>query len=526
MPPSPFSLNDLESLAERGVSEDEARRQVEMLCRPPRYARLVRPCMVGDGIVRPDPAEIPALHELQAEAARAGRFRTFIPASGAATRMFRDLMHFQRGPGRGRSWDEIVGAAEEGESRARVLVRFMEALDRFPFAGTLRRTLRGGGRDPDRLVEARSYGEILDGLLDAAGMDYDALPKGLLEFHAYPGGSRTPFEEHLAEAAAYVRDAEGITRLHFTVSPEHLRLFEALLDRVRVEYERRCGTRFEVGFSMQKPSTDTLAVDLENRPLRDGSGRLLFRPGGHGALIENVNDLRGDLVHIRNIDNIQPEHRRDVVVQWKRILGGYLARLQREVHERLRRLRAPEVRERLLDETALFARSRLQVELDGHLDPLSLPARRAWLIGRLDRPLRVCGVVPNRGEPGGGPFWVRATDGSVGLQIVEGAQIAPRDEQQQAILRRSTHFNPVDIVCALRDPDGRPYDLERFIDPDAAIVTEKSTDGRKLKALERPGLWNGAMAGWNTVFVEVPLETFAPVKSVLDLLREEHQPEG
>lgn len=526
MPSPAFSSRDLEQLAERGVSVEEARRQVELLRRPPGYARLVRPCAVGDGIVRPDPADFSGLHECHAEAARTGRFRTFIPASGAATRMFRDLLYFQRGPGRGQGWAEIVRAAEGGDSRTRALVRFVEALDRFPFAGDLRRTLRSRGENLDRLRATRAYGEILDGLLDAAGMDYDALPKGLLEFHAYPGGSRTPFEEHLAEACAYVRDAEGTTRLHFTVSAEHLRLFTGFMERVVPEYERRYGTRFEIGFSVQKRSTDTLAVDPENRPLRDERGSLLFRPGGHGALIENVNDLQGDLVYIRNVDNIQPEHRRAVVVQWKKTLGGYLARLQREVHERLRRLREPEARERLLDETAGFAASRLQVELNGHLDPLSLPARRAWLISRLDRPLRVCGVVPNRGEPGGGPFWVRGGDGSVGLQIVEGAQIDPRDEGQQEIVRRSTHFNPVDIVCALRDPDGRPYDLKRFVDPDAAIVTEKSSDGRRLKALERPGLWNGAMAGWNTVFVEVPLETFAPVKSVLDLLREEHQPEG
>lgn len=525
MPSDDFSPRDLRQLEERGIPLEEARRQVELFRRPPAYARLVRPCSVGDGIVRLDPEEIPELQALHAEAARAGRLRKFVPASGAASRMFRDLLHFQRGPGRGTSWPEVVRAAEAGESKARALVQFVEALDRFAFVRELRQTLSQRGLDPDRLVTAGAYHEILDGLLDSSGMDYDAQPKGLLKFHAYPSANRTPFEEHLVEAAVYVKDAEGATRLHFTVSAEHQEFFSTLLRRIGPEYERLCATRFEVGFSTQRPSTDTLAVDLENRPMRDGNGNLLFRPGGHGALIENLDDLRGDLVYVRNIDNIQPEHRWAVVTNWKRTLGGYLVRLQREVHERLRQLREPEPRERLLDETARFASSRLQVELNGHLDPLSLPARRAWLTGRLDRPLRVCGVVVNRGEPGGGPFWVRAGDGSVGPQIVEGAQIDPADEEQQRILRRSTHFNPVDIVCALRDPDGRPYDLERFIDPDAAIVTEKSSAGTKIKALERPGLWNGAMAGWNTVFVEVPLETFAPVKSVLDLLRPEHQPE-
>jgi hypothetical protein len=525
MPSVDFLPQDIRQLAQRGIPVEEAQRQLSLFRGSATYARLVRPCAGGDGIVRLEAAAIPDLQDLQAEAARAGRLRKFVPASGAASRMFRDLLHFQRGPGRGESWEEIVRAAGEGESKPGALVRFIEALERFAFADDLRETLRRRGSDPDRLAAAGAYQEILDGLLDPEAMDYDSLPKGLLKFHAYSAGSRTPFEEHLAEAAVYVKDAKSVARLHFSVSSEHEQSFAALLKRVGPEYERLCAARFEVGFSTQKPSTDTLAVDLENRPLRDAEGRLLFRPGGHGALIENLSDLRDDLVYIRNIDNIQPEHRWDVVVDWKRTLGGYLVRLQREVHERLRRLREPEPRELLLDETARFAASRLQVELNGHLDPLSLPARRAYLISRLDRPLRVCGVVPNQGEPGGGPFWVRAADGSVSPQIVEGAQIDPGDDEQQEIMGRSTHFNPVDIVCALRDPDGRPYDLKRFIDPDAVIVTEKSSSGRKLRALERPGLWNGAMAGWNTVFVEVPLETFAPVKSVLDLLRPEHQPE-
>jgi hypothetical protein len=525
MPSEDFFSGDLEQLAERGIPVEEVRRQIDLFRRPPSFARLERPCAVGDGIVRLDTSEIAGLQELHAEAARSGRFLKFVPASGAASRMFRDLLHYQRGPGRGEAWDAIVRAAGKGDGRARAMVRFIEQLERFAFADDLRRTLWGRGSDPDRLVAAGAYPEILDALLDPAGLDYDARPKGLLKFHAYPGGSRTPFEEHLAEAAVYVRDAAGITRLHFTVSAEHQDAFETLMGQVGPEYGRLCATRFEVGFSTQHPSTDTLAVDLENRPLRDARGRLVFRPGGHGALIQNLADLDGDLVYIRNIDNIQPEHRWGVVTNWKRILGGYLVRLQREIHERLRRLREPEPRERLLDETARFAASRLQVELNGRLDPLSLPARRAWLIDQLDRPLRVCGVVPNRGEPGGGPFWVRSGDGSVRPQIVEGAQINKSDEAQQELLRSSTHFNSVDIVCAMRDLDGKPYDLRRFVDDDAVIVTEKSSDGLKLRALERPGLWNGAMAGWNTVFVEVPLESFAPVKSVLDLLREEHQPE-
>lgn len=508
---------DLEQLARRGIPEAEARRQLDLLRDPPGFARLVRPCAVEDGIVRLAPDQLPRLYELHAGAAQAGRFRKFVPASGAASRMFRDLLHFQRGPGRQENWNAICEAAGAGDLRAGALVEFIDNLDRFAFREALGEVL-------DRQAASGGHLDILDALLDSEGLDYDDRPKGVLLFHEYPNGCRTPFEEHLVEAAEYARDGEGRCRLHFTVSSEHRAMFHELLDASGQRLERLFEARFEVGFSTQKPSTDTLAVGPDDRPLRDTDGRLLFRPGGHGALIENLDDLGGDLVYVKNIDNVQPDHRKPLAGEWKRALGGYLVALQDEVRRQLERLRGPQGTETVLAETMRFAGSRLQVELNGRLDRLSPADRRAWLIRRLDRPLRVCGVVPNRGEPGGGPFWVRDRDGAVSLQIVEGAQIDPHDDGQQAILRGSTHFNPVDLVCAVRDARDRPYDLNAFIDPGAAIVSEKSDRGRELKALERPGLWNGAMAGWNTVFVEVPLETFSPVKTVLDLLREEHQP--
>ena len=510
-----FTDSDLEQLGQRGISTEEAARQLRLFSDPPGYVDLARPCTVGDGIVRLEADEIPDLHRLQEGAAAAGRFRKFVPASGAASRMFKELLYFQRGDGSGLSWDEIHAQAGAGGKEAADLIAFVGGLERFPFRDDLRR--RAGGDD---------FRELLSAMLTPGGLGYELLPKGLLKFHAYPEGSRTPFEEHLVEAALYVKDATGTSRLHLTVSPEHREAFTSHFFEVRERYESRYDARFEVDYSLQKPSTDTLAVDAANRPLRDDRGGLLFRPGGHGALIENLNELYGDFVYVKNIDNVQTDHVKRSVLHWKKALGGYLVKLQRETFERVRKLRKRQPSVAALDEAIDFAGSRLAVELNGRLDPLSHQERSAYLIDRLDRPLRVCGVVPNTGEPGGGPFWVRGPDGRISKQIVEGAQIDPESEGQQALLRASTHFNPVDLVCALRNDEGRPYDLQRYIDNDAVIIASKSAGGRELKALERPGLWNGGMAEWNTILVETPLETFSPVKSILDLLRPEHQPPG
>jgi len=506
---------DREQLRTRDISVDEIERQLSLFRRPRQFVRLVRPCTVDDGIRRITADESDELLALHAEAAGKGRFSKFVPASGAATRMFRDLLIYQKSPGRDTAWTIVRERAAGGDESAQSMVRFMEELPRFAFWEDLRGVLGS-----DRTVE---FVPVLEALLEPGGLGYEKLPKGLLKFHSYPDRSRTPFEEQLVEATDYARDEGGMCRLHFTVSPEHLEHFERLYDEVRETYESRFGARFEVAYSVQKPSTDTLAVDSDNRPFRDERERWVFRPGGHGALIENLNDLGADLVFIKNIDNVQPDDRRRHVSNWRRILGGYLVKLQRRGQEIFDRLRREVPPREFLDQAFRFAGTRLQIQLNGRLDNRSPESRRRWLLDRLSRPIRVCGVVPNTGEPGGGPFWVRDRDGSVTLQIVETVQIDLEDAEQQDILAGSTHFNPVDLVCGLRDGGGRPYDLGRFVDPEAVIVTEKSYAGRDLRALERPGLWNGAMAGWNTVFVEIPLETFTPVKTVLDLLRPEHQ---
>jgi hypothetical protein len=504
-----------QQLARRGVSVEEALRQLDLLSRPGLSLTLDRPCTPGDGILRLDDAELPRLRALHAEAAAAGRFVKFVPASGAASRMFAALEHFLRGAGRGLAWEDVLRRAEGGSSRAAELVAFVEGLRRLPFAADLDAEVRRRGGDLDRLAASGDFRPILRALLDADGLDYGRRPKGLLPFHRGADGAvRTALEEHFAEAAHHVRDGEGRCRMHFTVSPEHLGAFEDHVRAVAADHERRLGIRLHVEFSVQRPSTDTLALDGDG-PALDARGALRFRPGGHGALIENLDALRADLVFIKNVDNVQPDSRRAATLAWKPVLAGLLVELQREAHGHLGRLQRPGSRDDVRAAAEFLVQRLGAAAIEGG------DARRR-ILERLDRPMRVCGVVPVSGEPGGGPFWVRGRDGSVERQIVEAAQVDPSDAAQRRILEASTHFNPVDLVCAVRDREGRPRDLRGFVDRDAVIVSEKLEGGRKLRVLELPGLWNGGMGRWNTVFVEVPLATFSPVKTIADLLREEH----
>lgn len=497
-----FSPADLDQMAAMGIAPREALRQIELFRNPPPFTRVLRPCRIGDGIrTLPKEAE-PWLLARFEEAVRRGRIAKFVPASGAATRMFKELLA-----------DLNDGAQGDPPAEVRKL---LDNLQSFAFVEDLAEVMARDGLD----LATADRKDILEYLLTEKGLGYAELPKGLLEFHRYPEGPRTPLEEHLVEAADYTRDADGTCRLHFTVSPQHQERFEQLLEEVRGQYEERFGCRFDVSFSNQQPSTDTIAVDPGNRPFRQEDGTLLFRPGGHGALIDNLASLgaRGwDLVLLKNIDNVVPDGRKPVVNGWKKGLAGHLLNLQERIFRYLDRL------ETASDEAALEEASKLVEKGLSRPIPEGLQGedRRRFLVEALDRPLRVCGVVRNQGEPGGGPFWVEDDRGQVSLQIVESAQIDPKIRQE--ILGGSTHFNPVDIVCALRNRKGEPYDLQRFVDPSTVFISSKSHEGKPLKALERPGLWNGAMAGWNTVFVEVPDETFAPVKTVLDLLRPEHR---
>jgi hypothetical protein len=506
-----------------GISEAQLRAQVEILRKSDYFMRLQRPATLGDGVLSLAATAMDGYAGLQQQAARQGRFLKFVPASGAATRMFQMLAHYcQRKPA---PVEQVIRQqAARGDASAAGLLLFMDNLERFAFFDDLRTAMAGSGID---LQQARAQGQwlpILEHLLTARGLNYAALPKGLLKFHRHGNGNRTAFEEHLVEATQYVRDREGVCRLHFTVSAAHEEGFRQLLARIKSSYELCYQARFQVEFSVQKRSTDTVAVDLENRPFRDRDGRLLFRPGGHGALLANLSDLQGDLIYLKNIDNVVPDRGKETSIVWKKVLGGYLVAMEEAIHGYLRNLLQRPEDAAVIGEIVGFLKDKLFVQLPDGFGEWPGARLRNRLVSLLNRPIRVCGMVRNVGEPGGGPFWVVGKDGALSLQIVESAQVDPNSPEQQAIWNAATHFNPVDLVCSVRDYAGNPFDLTRHVDPDAVFIARKSKDGRDIKALELPGLWNGAMADWITFFVEVPGSTFNPVKTVNVLLTPEHQP--
>ncbi len=515
MKASPWNEQDLRRMESLGISPSEADRQLDLFKNPPPPISLVRPAVVGDGILRLSQAEVEAAERNYEEARRLGRLLKFVPASGAATRMFLALRQLLD---KGMVHSRQLEAPSAGPEGAWAL-KLMEALPAMAFAEDLDSALRKRGLDLGEMLQRGEYGAIWETLITESGLDYSKKPKGLIKFHSHPGESRTSLEEHLAEAIQYVQDHQGLCKVHFTVAAGQVPAFEEIVGKARKNLEEKKQVRLEVGYSHQNPALDTLAVDLENQPFRNSRGELVFRPAGHGALLENLNELKGDIVYIKNIDNVAVGKYLEITVDWKKRLAGFLAGFQSELFGHMRVLKSPDATEGDLGAARLFAEQRLGF-IPGREE--GKPDRES-LIEFLNRPIRVCGMVPNQGEPGGGPFWVRGADGRVALQIVESAQVDPLQPQQQALFKSGSHFNPVDLVCGLRDWEGKPFDLKRFADPSAVFISRKSMEGRELKALELPGLWNGSMAGWITLFVEVPLETFNPVKTVFDLLKPAHQ---
>ncbi len=504
-----FSESDLRQLAARGIAPAEGERQLALMARPAAWAALERPCTVGDGIDRLDDERLDSLLASHARAASLGRVSAFVPASGAATRMFKELLAARDLPG------ELVPAAvrAHGSDASRALVRFADELPRFAFAEALGTVLARRGLDLATLRAAGPWRPLLEALFMPEGLDAARSPKGLLLFHRESGESQTAFVEHLIEACALAGSGSTERRLDVTVSPEHRAGFETLLAERMPELTARHGGSWRVHFSEQHPATDTLAGDPAGGPFRDEQGQLLFRPAGHGALLRNLGESGGDLVFLKNIDNVAVSRLRGETALWSAALVGLAAELAEAIARHGGALERGEAG--AAEAVRAFAHRELGAEL-----PADLSERE--LCEALDRPVRVCGMVANTGEPGGGPFWTRGAHGLT-RQIVESAQVNLGDAGQAATYRAATHFNPVFLAVTLRDRRGRAHALDRYVDESAVIVTRKSHAGRELLALERPGLWNGAMARWHTRFVEVPLTVFNPVKTVFDLLRPEHQ---
>lgn len=519
-----FTQEDLSQIRERGMTPHEVLAQLEQLKRGFPFFLLDRACTVGDGINAFGQEETQRMAEIYTAAALSGRAMKFVPASGAASRMFKSLLSTEnRFAEMNDSHPDATMLEQDPDGRASL--RFLKEIHRFAICNDLKAVMARNGLDLEKELSDGRYRVILEYVLTRKGLNLSEFPKGLIPFHVYPLHARTAFEEHLAEAILYISDLAGRARIHFTVSPEHKTMVSDSIEQVRLRYERG-NTRFEISYSTQEPRTDTVAAERNDAPFRDASGRLVFRPGGHGALLDNLNGLNGDIVFIKNIDNVLPDRLKRETVLYKKALGGYLVVLQEKIFSYLERLKADEGDQDLVREGLEFLRSRLSVFPPEALSRASIPETRVFLLDRLNRPLRVCGMVKNEGEPGGGPFWVRFPDGSLSLQIVESSQVDMNRVSQKDIWDSATHFNPVDLVCGVRDYRGDPFDLMRFRDPETGFVSIKSKDGRELKALELPGLWNGSMAFWNTAFVEVPISTFSPVKTVLDLLRPEHLADG
>jgi len=512
-----FTDADLAQIHEQGLCEMDVLAQIDIFIHGIPAVKLDRPCTVNDGIVRLQDEEMEFLNNRYREAALAGRAMKFVPASGAATRMFKGLLscydkHFKPGS-KPMSFNDFTDNPEYDD-----VLRLKDNCENFAFSARLYQEVSAAGMNVKTLIDEGRCDLMLAYLLTEKGLNYSSLPKGLIDFHCYSDHTRTPFMEHLVDAADYIKDEHGVVRLHFTVSPEHRQLFQEHLEQARGIIETG-NIRYEVTFSVQKTSTNTIAVDHDNVPFRNAAGSLVFRPGGHGALLENLNDLKGDIVFIKNIDNVVPDRLKTEICRYHQALGGYLVNLQQRMFSYLRSLDDSVTNDLLLAEITAFVEDFLEIEI-----PFATRDKQIeFLRQKLNRPLRVCGMVKNEGEPGGGAFWVRGANHGCSRQIVESSQVDFSAPDQAKIWQLSTHFNPVDLVCGLRDYRGEPFNLQEFSNPDTGFIVVKSSEGKELKALELPGLWNGAMAEWNTVFIEVPTITFNPVKSVFDLLRPAHQ---
>lgn len=502
-----FNQKDIKQIQQKGIHIDEINRQIKYFKSGFPPADILAPATSGQGIICLSRGDEKHYRDVFHQNGPDFQITRVVPASGAASRMFKDLFS-ALGQLQGKSREEQLKWVESNS----LISSFFSSLSDYAFFEDL------------KISETDTPADVLSQILDEPGLNYGNKPKGLLKFHKYSKKERrSAFEEHLREAAMYCAGRSGNLRLHLTVSPDHLDGFQTEAASLVAKVESETGYHIDLSFSFQKTETDTLAVDLDNKPFRKLDGSLLFRPGGHGALIQNLNALDSDILFISNIDNVAPDSLKEVRVNYKEILGGILLEIRSKVFYYLQQLKGDDrVEKTRLDSMVNFLHDRLGVAVPDFLENWDGADLEKWLIHTMDRPIRVCGMVKNEGEPGGGPFYVRAESGEVSLQIVESSQIDLNNPEKAALVQQSTHFNPVDLVCGIRDYQGNKFNLTQYVDHNTGFISEKSLEGKTLKALELPGLWNGAMAKWLTLFVEVPVETFTPVKTVFDLMREEH----
>ena len=504
-----LSQQDLNQLAAKGISEEKLNSQLEEFKTGFPFLKLEAAASVGKGIIAPTEADVKQYEEAWEQYKTQGHsIVKFVPASGAASRMFKDMFAFADA-----DYDVPTTDFEK---------KYFDNIEKFAFYDALddacRKNLGAGVKE---LIANGRYKDVARNMLNADGLNYGQLPKGMLLFHKYSEAPRTPMEEHLVEGALYAA-SDGKAAVHFTVSHDHLPMFKQRVAEKLDFYASKYGISYDITFSEQKPSTDTVAANPDNTPFRNSDGSLLFRPGGHGALIENLNEISADVIFIKNIDNVVPDRLKADTVSYKQVIAGILVTLQKKAFDYLETLEAGAYNHEKLEEIIRFVQHNLCCR-KADIKELEDADLVIYLKKKLNRPMRVCGVVKNVGEPGGGPFLTYNQDGTVSLQILESSQIDKNNAEYMEMFTKGTHFNPVDLVCAVKDYKGNAFNLPDFVDRTTGFISSKSKNGKELKALELPGLWNGAMSDWNTVFVEVPLSTFNPVKTVNDLLRDQHQ---
>ncbi len=511
-----FTESDLQQIKERGSDLTVVNHQIENFKKGFDFLKLEKAATPSDGIIVLNQNEIESLIDLYNQQSQQKQIVKFVPASGAASRMFKLLFEFLEISDNPEKVNEVFTNSDDLQS----IKIFFERIKDFAFSEELDLFLKDHGLSIDACLENKDYSALLNALLGDKGLVYGASSKGLLKFHSYGNESRTPSMEHLAEGALYAQSAGKLVKIHFTVSPEHKEGFIKHINNSLTQFEEKYGVTYDISFSEQKSYTDTIAVDLANDPFRTEAGNLFFRPAGHGALIANLNEIDADIIFVKNIDNVVPDKMKDDTITYKKALAGTLLKCQEKIFSFLNALDG-KVDDDVTNEILTFLKQELK--LKNLPDFESAKSKIEFLKSKLNRPLRICGMVKNEGEPGGGPFYAQNNDGTQSLQIVESSQIDFGDDQQKSIANAATHFNPVDLVCGVKNYKGEKFDLTKFVDVETGFISRKSKDGRDLKAQELPGLWNGAMSDWNTLFVEVPVSTFNPVKTVNDLLRPEHQ---